>query len=113
MKYTLRIKKNRTFKKILKIGKYSSNKHLSIHCLKNRNNKSFFGVCVSKKNGISVHRNKLKRWAREVYKLQEELLKKGFYIVVIYKKTTTLNDVNYNVIYKEMLECLKDLNLYE
>ena len=113
MKFTYRIKKNRVFKKILKIGRYANSKNITVHVLKNKQNKSFFGVCVSKKNGISVHRNKLKRWAREVYKIEEEKLKKGYFIVIIYRKNTTINDVNFEIVKTEICKCFKDLDLYE
>ena len=84
MKFTLRIKKSKTFKYILKKGKYVKGEFLTIHICKTKyeNSINFFGVCVSKKNGNSVQRNKLKRWVREVYKSEEQKLKKGYNISV-------------------------------
>lgn len=115
MQFTLRIKKSKTFKYIFKKGKYKVGKYLIIHICKIKydDNINFFGVCVSKKNGNSVQRNKLKRWVREVYKNQENKLKKGYNIVFLYKKTTTIDNLNYNLIEEDIISCLKELDLYE
>ena len=117
MKFTLKIKKGRTFKYIFRRGKYTSGNYLSVHICKTKYDSSynFFGVCVSKKNGKSVQRNKLKRWVREVYKCEESKIKKGYNIVVLYKKTTEIKKLNlsYEVIRNDMVACFKKLKLYE
>ena len=116
MKYTLRIKKNKTFRYILKKGEFSRARHIVIHILKvnfKNNNKNFFGICVSKKNGNAVHRNKLKRWAREVYKEEETNIKKGYNVIIMYKKGVTRKDVDFWKIKEEFIKCLKELDIYE
>lgn len=115
MKFTLIIKKKRTFKYILKKGRYVINKNITVHVcnIKKNRNINFFAVCVSKKNGNSVQRNKLKRWGREAYKLEEDKLKKGYNILIIYKKTTTIKNLDFNVIHNEIINSFKELNLYE
>lgn len=115
MKFTLRIKKSKTFKYILKKGKYVKGEFLTIHICKTKyeNSINFFGVCVSKKNGNSVQRNKLKRWVREVYKSEEQKLKKGYNIVFLYKKTTTISNTNYNLLKNDIEKCFESVDLYE
>lgn len=115
MKFTLRIKKGKTFKYILRKGSYNSGKYLITHVCRTKydNNINFFGVCVSKKNGNSVERNKLKRWVREVYKNEENKLKKGYNIVFLYKKTTVIDNLNYNLIKEDIVKSLKELEIYE
>lgn len=115
MKFTLRIKKGKTFKYILRKGSYNSGKYLITHVCRTKydNNINFFGVCVSKKNGNSVERNKLKRWVREVYKNEENKLKKGYNIVFLYKKNTVIDNLNYNLIKDDIVKSLKELGIYE
>ena len=118
MKYTLKIKKNRVFKYIFRKGEYSKGKYLVVHSCKTKladepDAKNFFAVCVSKKNGNSVDRNKLKRLAREVYKEEEISLKRGLNVVVMYKKDTSAKEVNYHLVKEDIKNCFKDLDLYE
>lgn len=113
MKFTLRIKKNKVFKYVLNRGKYKVGKYISIHVTNLKKDVNYLGICISKKNGNSVQRNKMKRWIREIYKNQENLLKKGKSIVILYKKNTTFSDVNYNILNNEVIACFKDLEIYE
>lgn len=116
MKYTLRIKKNKIFRFLLKKGHYQGGKLLSVYIKKlPRNDISHneFAVCVSKKNGNSVARNKLKRWVRESYKLEEEKIKKGIQILILYKKTTTIEGIDFFDVHSDIKRCFQKLNIYE
>ncbi len=114
MKYTISLKKNNSFKYILKKGKYVISKNLVIYVIPNKNKKeNILGICVNKKHGISVHRNKMKRWVREVYKNEEEKIKKGYSIVILYKKGITINELDYMKVYKDITFCFERLDLYE
>ena len=119
MKYTLRIKKNKVFRYIFKKGKYLKGKYVVIHSCKTKmSNESgdslnFFAGCVSKKNGNSVQRNRLKRYAREVYKIEEDKLKKGYNFIVMYKKDTLASEINFQAIKDDIIQCFKELDLYE
>ena len=113
------IKKNNVFRYILKKGKYAKGKYIVIHVsnkkvIKNSiDNCNYLGICVSKKNGNSVNRNKLKRWVREIYKNEEEKIKKNNNIVILFKKKCCFEEVNFNMLSEDIIECFKELNLYE
>lgn len=119
MKLTLRIKKNNVFRYILKNGKYIRGKYVVVHVLNKKvikdqqKDKNYLGICVSKKNGNSVNRNKLKRWVREIYKNEELKLKKNYSIIVLFKKNCTFEKVSYNIVLDDILKCFKEVGLYE
>ena len=116
MKNTKIIKSNEIFRLVLKKGDFNVDKYLSTHVLKNSKknyNINYLGICVSKKNGNSVKRNKIKRWVREVYKQEEIKLKKNINIVILIKKTTKFEDLSYDIIKNEMISCFEKLGLYE
>ena len=69
MKY-LRIKKKKEFSKILKSGKRAHAEHLTIVYLPDKARK--MAVCVGKKYGKSVVRNRIKRLLREAYRAKAE-----------------------------------------
>ena len=72
MKY-LRIKKKKEFSRLLKNGRRAHAEHLTIVYLPDREKK--MAVCVGKKYGKSVVRNRIKRLLREAYRAQAEKIK--------------------------------------
>ena len=103
MRYTKSLKGSVNFKRVLKQGKYVSGKILVVY-VKNNNLdcENNLGICVSKKHGNSVVRNKLKRWAREAYYFYEKEIKKGYNVVILYRKDIDINELNFNVVKDEI-----------
>lgn len=113
MKYTSSIKKKGTFKYLINKGKFSREKYLVVYLIRNNKPNNVLGICVSKKNGISVHRNKMKRWIREIYKDQEIKLKKGLTLVVLYKKDTIIEKLDYYKVKEDIISAFEKLDVYE
>ncbi len=118
MLHTIRLKRNKVFKYILKNGEFFKGKYVSIHITKiNKNtdnvDRNYFGICISKKNGNSVNRNKIKRWVREIYKNMEINLKTGYNIVIVIKKYVTVYNTDYHKLYDDIENIFKGLDLYE
>lgn len=90
MKKTISLKKTFDFRKTLNYGRFAGGDYIAIYVLKRnkaeKQDQNLFGICVSKKHGNSVVRNRLKRWAREAYKEIEENIVLGNIVVVLYKK---------------------------
>lgn len=115
MVFTKSLKGRYSFKYMLKKSKYVSNKNITVYYLKDKKciGENFLGVCVSKKHGNSVVRNKLKRWVREAYKEIEEKLEIGYKIIVLYKKNINIDCVDFHVVKEELENCLKEVGLYK
>ena len=112
MKYTKSLKGSINFKKVLKQGKYKTSKNISIYLRNNKDSKNYLGICVSKKHGNSVTRNKMKRWVREAYNSFEKELKIGFNIIVLFKKDIDIKNINYFTVKHEINDLLYSLGLF-
>ena len=104
MRYTKSLKGSINFKRVLKQGKYVSGKNIAIYVRKNDLNGgiNLLGICVSKKHGNSVVRNKLKRWVREAYYSLENSLDKNYNIVILYRKGIEVEKLSYNAVKDEI-----------
>ena len=81
------LKKDREFQKIYNSGRKSFGYYSLIFLKKNDNNLKRCGFVVSKKTGNAVCRNRLKRLFREYYRNKEHLIKDGYDIIFVAKKT--------------------------
>lgn len=113
MKYTRSLKGSINFKRVLKQGKYASAKNITIYIKKinSLEDANLLGICVSKKHGNSVVRNKLKRWARESYYTLEESVEKNYSIVVLFKKGIDVDKLSFNVVKDEMRDLFIKIDL--
>lgn len=114
MVFTKSLKERYSFKYMLKKSKYISKEYITVYFLKDKNieDENFLGICVSKKHGNSVARNRLKRWVREAYKEIEPNINKGFKIIVLYKKNINVDNIDFHVLKEELNNCLKETELY-
>lgn len=103
------------FKVVLRRGKYETGKYITIYILKTKkenNLNNFLGICVSKKHGNSVIRNRIKRWAKESYTKLEKDIDGGYNIIVLYKKNIEVNNLSYDVVLNEISSLLYKNGIY-
>ena len=107
-KYRLTNKKD--FEKVFKAGRGRHGKILGIKFTKNNLGNSRFGFIVSKKvSPKAVVRNKIKRKAREIIRLNLGDIKSGLNIVIICQPEIT--EKNYQEIEKEILRITEEIGL--
>jgi len=97
-----RLKKSWQFNKIYKDGEKYFGDLFILYILPNNTNEIRIGLTVTKKVGISVQRNRIKRVIREVLRSFRKIAP-GYDLVVIAKKTSV------NLKYKEAQHSLTSL----
>lgn len=105
MKY-FKIKKNTEFQKIFAKGKRGFSSRLTLLYVPSDVFK--MGICVSKKHGNSVTRNRIKRLLREIFRLNADKLKKEYNYVLLPKAAETYE---YRALEKDFLYVVKKQNL--
>ena len=103
------IKKNNHFKWIIKKGKKSNKKTVRVCITHNKDNKNKLGIAIRKNIKSAVLRNRVKRVIREIYRLEENKLKKHFNIIICFNTET----VNFNEIYIDIKNAFYDLDMYK
>ena len=107
MKKTVMLKKNYEFKKVLTKGIYYSGSCIEAFIIKgNKERYNFLGIAVGVKIAKAVKRNRIKRLIRENYRLLENKLNTGNYIVFLWKKKVDIKEATYSNIKKDMEKIL-------
>lgn len=105
-----RIKKKKEFQDVQENGQKLFTKHFIIFCLKGETSQNKIGITISKKvDKRAVVRNKLKRYVREIYRVNKEKLQGEYKIIVIAKKNA--GSLSYADVKKEFLGCLAFNNI--
>lgn len=104
----LRIKKNNEFQRIFAKGKRGFSSRLTL--LYQPSDKTRMGICVSKKHGGSVTRNRIKRLLREIFRLNGNKIKKNYAYILVPR---TAEDYKYRELEKDFLFILKKHDLLE
>ena len=111
MKYAESLKKNHEFRVVYRRGKSLANKYLVVYKYKNNKTYNRIGISVSKKVGNSVVRRRVARLIRESYRLNEEVIEKqGWDLIVIARSAA--NGASYQGISQSLINLLKQHNLY-
>ncbi|SMC57319.1 ribonuclease P protein component [Papillibacter cinnamivorans] len=83
MRYSKPLKKNYEFKRLYSRGKQAVSPCMAVYCRPNRTEVDRIGITVGGKIGNAVKRNRVRRRLKEIYRLNEHLLRTGFDIVVV------------------------------
>ena len=75
--------KNHEFRRLYNKGKSAASKYVAVYCIRNNKPENRLGITVSTKLGGSVQRNRIRRRLKEVYRLNEQSLYKGYNIVLV------------------------------
>jgi len=83
MQYTGSLTKNYEFKRLYTKGKSAASKCVVVYCIKNNSTENRLGLTVSTKLGGAVQRNRIRRRLKEIYRINESRLRKGYSIVLV------------------------------
>ena len=83
MRYTVSLKQNHLFRRLYARGKSSACPELVVYCRRNGLGKNRIGYTVSNKVGHAVVRNRIRRRLREIYRLHEREIVRGYDLVVV------------------------------
>lgn len=111
MKNTIVIKKNYEFKNLFSKGKFYYGEYIHIYIKNNNFNYNKIGIAISGKQGLAVERNRIKRLIRESYKNNENIIKKGYSILIVINKKKNIKEIKYNDIEKNLINTLKIADL--
>ena len=111
MRYTESIKENRDFRRLYNKGKTAVNPSFAIYVRPNRLGKNRIGLTVGTKVGKAVCRNRVRRLIRESYRLQEDMLRLGFDIVIVARVRT--NGMTFRQIDAALKDLMSKLKLYK
>ena len=83
MEFTSSLTRNHEFRRLYSKGKNAASHCVVVYCAKNGKNENCLGITVSSKLGNAVLRNRIRRRLKEIYRLNEHLLKTGYNIVMV------------------------------
>ena len=112
MENTKSLKKNYEIKNVIKYGKTYGGHYLTFFILKNNKINNFLCISVTKKTGNSVIRNRIRRKIRENYGQLESKIKKGYSIVILWKKDKDKENATFDNIKNDFEFVFRKANIF-
>ena len=109
MRFTSSLKKNHEFRRLYNKGKSAVSRCAVVYCRRNGTAVNRLGVTVSTKIGNAVHRNRVRRRLKEIYRLNEEKLAPGHDIVIVARVQSRY--VEYRELESAVVALFKKLNI--
>ena len=83
MEFTESLKKNYEFRRLYNKGKSAATPYLVVYVKRTGRDTNHLGITVSNKIGKAVVRNKVRRRLREIYRLHEGEMLRGYDLVIV------------------------------
>ena len=109
MRFTSTLKKNYEFKRLYNKGKSAASQCAVVYCRRNGGPDNRLGVTVSTKIGGAVQRNRVRRRLKEIYRLNENILQRGYDIVIVARVRSRY--AGYREIEASVLSAFRKLNI--
>lgn len=109
MQYSSSIKNNYEFRRLYAKGKSASTPLVAAYCRKNRSQGNKLGITVSTKVGNAVVRNKVRRRLKEIYRLNELSVARGYDIVLVARVKSRY--CSYRALEADVLKLLEKLGI--
>ncbi len=107
----LTIKKNYEFRRLYSKGKSAFTTRMALYCRKNNSQTSRLGITVSTKIGKAVHRNRIRRRFREIYRLNSDKISGGYDIIIVARVKSRYS--TYGELEADYLYLLKKLGIWK
>ena len=109
MLYTIPLTKNYEFRRLYNKGNSSASKFAVVYCMKNFSPNNRLGITVSTKLGGAVQRNRIRRRLKEIYRLNEKIVRKGYSIVIVARQRS--KDADWDELQSSVLSLFDKLKL--
>ncbi len=100
------VKKKEEFNNIIKTCPYKKNKYFTIYIRKRENAIARFGLAISKKVGIAVVRNRLKRQLRAIIDKNKGIFSNSCDYIIMIKKDCV--NSSFQILEKNLINLLKE-----
>ena len=111
MHFTTTIKQNHEFRRLYAKGRSAVTPTLVIYTRGNSAGENRVGFTVTVKLGHAVVRNRVRRRLREIYRLREGELRRGYDLVIVARSRSA--DAAYRQLERDFLSCCARLGLLE
>ena len=109
MKHTVSLKGNRSFRRMYSKGKSAASAAVVLYARRNGSPVNRLGLTVGTKVGKAVRRNRIRRRLREIYRLHEAEMRRGWDIVAVAR--TRAAEVSYRELEGDFLRAAARLGL--